>query len=147
MTIDMFSPAPAEDAPLAVIACGSREWLDRRCVRHALRDAGPEIVIHGACSRKGRPDEYIGADAFAHDWATFTNRTPLPMPAQWTRDGNAAGPIRNGEMLKVLLALRQCGYRVEVHTFALPQSKGTRHMARIARKAGVTVVDHGEATT
>jgi hypothetical protein len=67
----------------------------------------------------------------------------IAMPAQWKRDGKAAGPIRNEAMLRVLLALQTCGYEVSVEAFSLPQSVGTPHMKRIAKAAGVTANEHG----
>ena len=61
----------------------------------------------------------------------------VPMPAQWKTRGKSAGPDRNTEMLNVLLALRECGYDVEVLAFVLPSSRGTWDMVRKAQAAGL----------
>ena len=42
----------------------------------------------------------IGADRLGERWA-IANDIPIKhMPADWTQHGNAAGPIRNGQMAK-----------------------------------------------
>lgn len=116
----------------AVIVTGSRNWLDSDTIDYELELAGPDLVIHGDCD---------GADRAA---AMAAGSAALPMPAQWDRDGKAAGPIRNQHMLDVLLALGRCGYEIAVLAFPLPDSKGTWDMVNRARKAGVRVEVYGE---
>ena len=111
---------------MKVLVCGGRDFSDIRLLYQTL-DAlhateGPiEYVIHG-CAR--------GADSLAHDWA-LTRRVAVAMyPAQWNRDGKAAGPIRNQKMLdegKPDLVI------------AFPGGRGTADMARRAEAAGVKV--------
>ena len=68
----------------------------------------------------------------------------MPMPAQWNEHGNAAGPIRNGQMVKVAIALHECGWHVTCEAFPLERSKGTRDCMKQMAAAGFTVNDHGE---
>jgi hypothetical protein len=120
----------------AFILCGSREWTDVDAVFDVLRPlrfVGTVGIFGGA-----RGADTIGA----HYWAG-EEETAIVMPAQWSRDGKAAGPIRNEAMLRVLLALQLCGYEVSVEAFSLPSSVGTAHMKRIAEAAGVVVNEHG----
>ena len=116
----------------AIIVCGSRDWTDQGSIIAALRTFPCHtVVIHGDCR---------GADRMAASVATsigFDN--VIAMPAQWDENGKAAGPIRNAAMLRVLLALRECGYWVEALAFALPSARGTRDMIRQAEHAGVKV--------
>lgn len=119
----------------AVIVTGSREWADYGAVATLLwKLEYGTIVIHGAAK---------GADQCASTFCTSSGRLrEIAMPAQWDRHGTRAGPIRNAEMLKVLLALRECGYCVRVEAFPLPGSVGTWDMVRRAEAAGVEVRLH-----
>ena len=117
----------------ACIVTGDRhaEW------RHWNEDVaraieGFDVVIHGAAQ---------GIDTIADNVADEIATKVIPMPAQWDRDGKAAGPHRNLAMLQVLRALQDCGYAVEVLAFHpdIEASKGTRHMVNIASSAGVKV--------
>lgn len=114
----------------ALIICGTREFSAR--VESDLHDAIDDIprglLIHG-CAK--------GVDSFAAALWAARDMTHIGMPAQWDRDGNQAGPLRNEAMLDVLLALGRCGYDTAVHAFPGPNSRGTWQMAKIARDAGV----------
>lgn len=120
----------------AFIVTGSRDWTDaetlRRCIAH-LETPGAFMIVGGA----------RGADRIAEDYWANCYLHPIVVPAMWDRDGKSAGPIRNAAMLRVLLALRGCGYTVSVEAFSLPQSVGTRHMKAIALAEDVTVNEHG----
>lgn len=107
---------------LRVIVCGSREWSDVEAVRREI-DALPDdaIVIHGCCR---------GADLIADKLARERGLRVSQKPADWSKHGKAAGPIRNQKMLD----------ESEPHlviAFVLPQSKGTWDMIGKAAKAGV----------
>lgn len=78
---------------MRLLVCGSRTWTDRdRAWREidGLANDRSEIV-HG-CAK--------GADDMAHAWAVANRVAVIPFPANWSRDGKAAGPIRNARMLK-----------------------------------------------
>lgn len=119
---------------LAVIVTGSRDWTSEAPIAKLVAGyPSSTVVIHGACR---------GADRAAGKAAWRRGLQVVAMPAQWQRLGRAAGTIRNQHMLDVLVALSECGYRVAVHAFPLPGSKGTRHMMEIAGKAGIEVIDY-----
>lgn len=110
----------------AAIMCGSRDWDVQSVIKRAIDGLPPgTVVLHGAAP---------GADHIAGIMADLSGLTVIPMPARWNDHGKAAGPRRNGEMLKVLMALSNCGYTCEVHAFLLPQSRGTRHMMHLAHR-------------
>ena len=124
----------------AIIVTGSRHLKDRERVWNVLSalDHGVriDVLIHGDAD---------GADYQAGRWAQWScaNVAEIPMPAQWDKHGPfGAGPRRNAEMLQVLIALKVCGYDIEVHAFPLPDSKGTWNMVRQARAQNVPVVVH-----
>ena len=112
-----------------VLVTGSRDLKEYKAVYDALDEIYqthfPLIVIHGSAR---------GADSFADAWAVFrANVTPVRVVADWENDGRAAGSIRNSRMLElspdIVLAFFQDG----------ATNYGTRHMAKIAREAGIEV--------
>jgi len=68
----------------------------------------------------------------AGDWAVERGVECLQYPADWEKLGRAAGPIRNEQML------REGKPDLVV---AFPGARGTAHMVRIAREAGVRVIE------
>lgn len=122
---------------MRVIVTGSRDWTNRPLLRRVLEtvlndidDDEPLIIMHGACP--------TGADSHAHQWACEAQDhgydvTPNPWPADWETHGRAAGPIRNGQMVRhgadLCLAFLQPG----------EPNKGTKGCIRLAEKAGIPV--------
>ena len=106
-----------------LLACGSRTWNDIATIRQALLEHPARILIHGSAP---------GADALAARAARELGWASAAVPAEWARDGNAAGPIRNAAMLllqpEVVLA------------FHIGNSPGTRNMITQAETAGIPVV-------
>jgi hypothetical protein len=81
------------------------------------------VIISGAAS---------GADTAAVDWAAVNWVSFIEFPADWKKLKNAAGPIRNQQMInkgKPDLVL------------AFPGGTGTADMVRRARVAGIKVVE------
>lgn len=114
---------------MRVLICGDRNWDDRPLFDEAMhrfveRHGIPELVIEG-CAR--------GADAMAERWAQENGVRVQHHPANWQLEHRAAGPIRNQRMLNA-----KPDYVIAFHA-NLPKSKGTAHMVRIARRAGVPV--------
>ena len=109
---------------MVIIVSGSRHWTDKGAIREAilaLEDV--TLVIQG---------EARGADTLAKEVAKDLGIDVEGYHALWDVHGRAAGVIRNQLMLDeerpdMVLA------------FPLPESKGTLHMIKIARKAGVEV--------
>lgn len=113
---------------------GGRDFPNRGFVFATLDALGIHRVIHGACAHP-ITDELVGADRWAHEWALSRGVTVTPMPADWERYGNAAGPIRNGLMVVRMLELR--GELV----VAFPGGRGTKNAVKQARAAGLEVLD------
>ena len=110
-----------------VIVCGGRDWDRRELTFQELdrlrAELGITTVVHGAAR---------GADNLAGEWARARNIAARDFPAQWNKFGRRAGFLRNQQMLDE-------GRPDAV--IAFPGGAGTRGMMRIAREAGVPVID------
>lgn len=126
-----------------VLVCGGRDFgcPDRR------RPLPPEVIARGnrevltlfweldSLDQERRVTRLIsggarGADSLAELWAR-SRLIPIDLfPANWNRDGKAAGPIRNRRMLEE--------GRPDL-VVAFPGGSGTANMVRIATAAGVPV--------
>jgi hypothetical protein len=114
---------------MRVLVCGDREWTASEPIATLLNLCPPNtVVIHGAAR---------GADTIAGRLATELGFEVQPYPADWSKHGKAAGPIRNSQMLAE-------GQPDEVHAFHnnIDASRGTKDMVEKARKAGVPVIVH-----
>lgn len=118
---------------MRVIVSGSRDWTDSARIWAALdnvlneSDPSPLVVVHGNAP---------GADSIANQWATYHhnngyNVEPEAHPAQWTKHGRRAGPLRNQEMVDAGADL--------VLAFIKDNSPGASHLVREARTAGIPV--------
>lgn len=123
-----------------VLICGGRDFTDWIAFRTAMHRIAERLF------QRTPPDEkygnYLyavtvisggatGADKLAAEWA-IVNWTGLrTYKADWDKYGKAAGPIRNQQMLDE--------EKPEL-VIAFPGGKGTAHMRRIAKEAGVPVV-------
>lgn len=119
---------------MRVLVCGSRTWTDAIEIRRALVDAFDEntrkghVLIHGAAR---------GADNLSEEIARTLQREGYGIiieayPADWVKQGRRAGYVRNEQMLRE-------GKPDLVLAFWDGQSRGTRMMIELARKAGVPV--------
>lgn len=79
---------------LRLLVCGGRDFSHRNAVFGALervrRKRGLATVIHGGAS---------GADELAGEWAEAEGIEVVRFPADWEREGRAAGPKRNARMI------------------------------------------------
>lgn len=113
-----------------LLVCGSRTYSDVTRVFEELDKIHAEnpvsMVIEG---------EAPGADTFGREWA-MARKIPVAMfHADWEKYGRSAGPIRNREMLEK-------GKPDMVVAFVdkpLDQSRGTKNMVTISRKANIPV--------
>lgn len=88
------------DERKVLIVTGSRALKDHKVVWNVLNMRlkiwGPFSLRHGACR--------TGADHYAHEWWVLVGRDvgcdEERYPPDWTRHGNAAGPMRNAEMVR-----------------------------------------------
>jgi hypothetical protein len=110
-----------------VLVCGGREFteaafvyatLDRLHAQHQI-----SLVIEG---------DARGADRLGGEWADSRGIAHVKYPADWEGLGRAAGPIRNERMLRE--------GRPDL-VVAFPGGRGTAHMVKIARDAGVQVIE------
>lgn len=117
---------------LRILVTGSRNWTDRVTIGNALQKAVLDLpwdgisehvtVVHGGAR---------GADTYADVVARTFGFHVEVHPADWQREGKAAGPLRNARM--VALGADVC------LAFPLGIAAGTRHCMRLAEKAGIPV--------
>ena len=109
------------------MVCGGRDFSDTARVYKTLDSLKRANVIDAIIEGDAR-----GADRIAGYWARRNRIDNLKFPADWAKDGRAAGPIRNARMLRE-------GKPDLV--IAFPGGRGTENMKQLARQAGVEVVD------
>lgn len=122
------------DGALRLLVTGSRRWRDcgllaselhRVVTEHGGADRGV-VLVHGGAA---------GADGLAGVVAREAGWRAEPHPADWARDGRAAGVLRNAVMVKA-------GADVCVAFLARSQRNvGTRDCVSRARRAGIPVVE------
>ena len=112
------------EAPLRVLICGSRDWMDREVIADVMNMLPKgSVIIEG---------EAPGADSLVREEADRLGLIVASFHAKWKEYGRAAGPIRNAEMLSkgkpdVVLAFHE----------NIEASKGTKNMLKLAQKAGL----------
>jgi hypothetical protein len=114
---------------MRVLICGGRDFSDKDFIFSSLDKLHEKhhishIITGGA----------LGADFFAHKWASSRRCDITIFPANWKKYGKKAGALRNIQMLE--------DGEPEL-VIAFPGGKGTEHMKKIARKAGIEVVECG----
>lgn len=137
------------DALIRVLVTGGRDYTDRDTVARVLahlqdlyiHGVEPEdiVLVHGDCKRyleDGSIDLDRSADQLAAQEAADLGWQTEPHEAKWDLYGpKAAGPIRNKEM--VALGANYC--------IAFPGNEGTKNCRRLAKAAGIPVIDIPEA--
>lgn len=117
---------------MRILVTGSRDWLDFGMVESAIAGATSGtpteavVIVHGACP--------TGADDMAVDVAISLGFGLEEHPADWTKYGRRAGPIRNAEM--VVLGADLC------IAFIKDGSPGATFTMELARNAGIPVEVH-----
>lgn len=118
-----------------VIVTGSRHLLDRRLVWAVLDELWQQhralVVVHGGCTS--------GADQLAAEWCRENAHLGViqkSYAADWDRHGKAAGPIRNGHMIRhgadLVVAFIQPG----------AANNGTRNCIAQAERARIPVATY-----
>lgn len=111
---------------LKVLVCGGRDFNDAMTLGSWLggihKQHGIDVLIHGGAR---------GADFMAGKFAELIGIPVREYPADWARDGRAAGPIRNSKML----AAEKPDLVV-----AFAGGRGTADMVEKARRAGIEVL-------
>jgi hypothetical protein len=112
---------------MRVLVCGGRDFSNCKLVFDTLNDLSRKEVVD--CIIEG---DAPGADRIAGAWAK-RRRVDLKLyPANWAKEGKAAGPRRNQKMLdegKPDLVV------------AFPGGTGTADMVSRARAANVEVIE------
>lgn len=114
-----------------VAVCGSRHWANRPILDAALDRVldelprGDTLVLLEGGQR--------GADEMARDWAKRKDVAVETFKADWDTYGVAAGPIRNGEILK------RDPERLLVFHENFAASKGSRDMVLKAKAKGIRI--------
>ena len=107
------------------LVCGGRDYYDARRICWVLDAMKPTRIIEGG---------QRGADTLAREWA-IANYVPFDtFNAEWDKHSRNAGPIRNTRMLD------EGKPQVIV---AFPGRIGTGNMVKLARMAGVPVLEIG----
>lgn len=114
-----------------IMVTGSREWEDVSTISQALYNAFVELgadnetrLLSGGCPS--------GADRIAEDiWENELGLVVDQFPALWKEHGNAAGPIRNKQMIDTKPDI--------VLAFPKGESRGTRGAIQMAEKAGLDI--------
>ena len=121
---------------MKVIFCGDRKWSNKDVIRKAFLELAAEynyeplyIVEGGAPGADSLSREVIEEEASEIRHL----RTITTIQADWDNFGVYAGPRRNQQMLDTHPDL--------VYAFHdnLEESKGTKHMVRIAEHAGIPI--------
>lgn len=114
-----------------VLVTGSRDWVDEETVRTVLEQfPSGTIVVHGACR---------GADNTCAAVAEALGFLTKSYPADWSKHGKAAGPIRNQLMLDAENTAEQPIDACLAFHNNIAESKGTLDMVTRAKAAGVPV--------
>jgi hypothetical protein len=112
---------------MRVLVCGGRRFADAAFLDETLDRLhaahGFTVVIEG---------DAVGADRMAGAWSESRGIKHIVFKADWEASGAKAGPKRNRRMLEE--------GRPDL-VVAFPGGHGTAHMVRIARAAGVAVVE------
>lgn len=120
-----------------ILVTGSRNWTNYAVITNAIMEAiqpGDDLlIVHGGC-----PD---GADHIADQIARSAHIPTEVHPADWARHGRKAGPVRNGDMVRLgadicLAFIAPCTYR-RCRTTEPHPSHGASLTANMAEKAGI----------
>jgi hypothetical protein len=114
---------------MRLLICGDRRWSDLDLIRQTLAALATEFCIDLVIEGEAR-----GADKQGKVAAKELNIPVMECPADWELLGKSAGPIRNRFMLRE----GKPDLVVAFHD-DLDNSKGTKDMVAIAKKAGVAV--------
>jgi hypothetical protein len=109
---------------MIAIVCGGRDYRDVETLYAKLDEIAPTFVIQGGAR---------GADRLARTWALERCIPCATVDAYWDTFGKLAGPVRNGWMLRLNPDA----------VIAFPGGSGTAGMVKLARQAGVTVIEVG----
>lgn len=102
------------------VVCGGRKFSDAELFESVMS----QLVGMFGCPTKIVHGDAPGLDRMAGSWAERMAISVVAVPAEWDKHGDAAGPIRNEDML-----MQHRPKRV----IAFPGGKGTADMVRRVR--------------
>lgn len=110
---------------MIALVCGGRDYSDGLTLYRFLDKNKERItaIVHG---------DALGADRLAGSWAKARGVPEIRVPAQWDFYDKKAGPIRNKWMLDF------CKPEVVI---AFPGGSGTKGMVKLAKAAGIRVIE------
>lgn len=122
------------------IVTGTRNPLHlvgKETVAAAILSAAPKMVLVGDCP--------TGVDLVTRELCKRNRILYILFRANWDAHGRAAGPIRNGRMVRFALKLleQDIGWDANVLAFPAGRSPGTRDCMNQARRAGLLVTEIG----
>lgn len=109
---------------MKIVVTGGRDYFNEALVRDVLDTLNPKQVFVGCCP--------TGVDAIVRDWCDYRKVNHTIVTANWNKFKEAAGPIRNEEML------RKAGG--EALVVAFKGGRGTNNCVREALKLNMMVV-------
>ena len=110
-----------------ILICGDRNYKNWEKIKEYLDTLGSKtIIIHG-CAK--------GADSLAGNLASGRGWGIMRFPANWSKYGRAAGPIRNQQMLDESKPDLVVYFHDDIEN-----SKGTKDMITRAEKANIPVI-------
>ena len=124
------------DVKLKIIICGGRHFndytllksiVDKQLIEHTILPSETEIVS-GHCE---------GADMLGEQYAKEHGCALHIFPAEWTKYGKAAGPIRNKEMVDYIASADKS----LVIAFVSNNTRGTKNTVAQAKKLNIHVVE------
>ena len=126
-----------KDIKARILICGGRHFSDynvlEKLVDTAMNEnelSGNEIeIVSGHCE---------GADILGEQYAKRHGISCKLFPAEWTKFGRAAGPIRNSQMIEYTSK----SFKPIVIAFVSPRSKGTMDTIKKAIRKGFTIYRH-----
>jgi hypothetical protein len=135
---------------MILLVCGSRDWTCWDTIetwllamaRYAKVRNESVTMIHGASGKRNDLGvAYVGADVFAHDIGVKLGWTIEEYPANWNAYKDAAGPIRNREMLQEGRPDRGLAFGdlVKHRSGSLVKLTGTGDMVSLMNAAGILV--------
>lgn len=118
---------------MKILITGSRNYKNHEQIRSALLDLNDEglIIVHGDCA--------TGADALADHFGKLYKFVVRRYPADWSKDGKAAGPRRNERMFEKEHLPDEPIDFVLAFSEDLESSRGTSHCVSVARRYGIEV--------
>lgn len=108
---------------MKIIVTGGRDYNNYTKVKEELTKLFPTTIVQGGAT---------GTDLLAARFAKENGITSITFKADWEQYGKAAGPIRNGEMLKA--------YRDAIVVAFPDGGSGTNNCVKKAKLLGMKVL-------